>query len=197
MDTDTIRYAGFWSRVAAGLLDFVAWIPFMVFDFWGISTSRWFGLCRLVPDTLFVLLFYVYLVRRYGGTPGKLVVGIRIRKLNGEPVGYREALLRYSVGFLLVTATSVALILPLFHMSDAEYHSLSFMERSRRLIQLAPSWYQPLCWIQTAWAWGEFIVLITNRKRRALHDFIAGTVVVHVEPSTSQGLEPTGTAPAA
>jgi uncharacterized RDD family membrane protein YckC len=26
--------------------------------------------------------------------------------------------------------------------------------------------------------WGEFLVLLTNRERRALHDFIAGTVVV-------------------
>jgi len=26
--------------------------------------------------------------------------------------------------------------------------------------------------------WSEFVVLLTNRKRRALHDFIAGTVVI-------------------
>ena len=34
------------------------------------------------------------------------------------------------------------------------------------------------------WIWSELIVMLTNRRRRALHDFIAGTVVIRrrVEP---------------
>jgi uncharacterized RDD family membrane protein YckC len=64
-------------------------------------------------------------------------------------------------------------------MSDAEFHSLSFMQRSQRLIELAPPWFKPLQVVQQVWVWSEFIVLLTNRKRRALHDFIAGTVVVY------------------
>ena len=87
---------------------------------------------------------------------------------------------------------SIALIIPIFHMSDAEYHSLAFMERTKRMIELAPSWYRPLRWIQTAWVWGELIVLLTNRKRRALHDFIAGTVVVQ---TSSKALQSTAAAP--
>jgi uncharacterized RDD family membrane protein YckC len=27
--------------------------------------------------------------------------------------------------------------------------------------------------------WSEIIVLLTNKKRRAIHDYIAGTVVIH------------------
>jgi uncharacterized RDD family membrane protein YckC len=27
--------------------------------------------------------------------------------------------------------------------------------------------------------YGEIIVLLTNKKRRAIHDFVAGTVVIH------------------
>jgi hypothetical protein len=74
---------------------------------------------------------------------------------------------------------SFAAISPLFHMTDAEYQSLSLRERAKRMADLAPSWYKPLRWTQTSWDWGELVVLLTNRKRRALHDFIAGTVVVH------------------
>jgi uncharacterized RDD family membrane protein YckC len=107
------------------------------------------------------------------------MVGIRIRKLDGEPVGYREAFLRYLPDFILGILMSIAFIIPVFHMTDAEYHSLAFMERTKRMVELAPSWYKPLQWIQTAWVWGELLVLLTNRKRRAIHDFIAGTVVVH------------------
>jgi uncharacterized RDD family membrane protein YckC len=196
MNTDTLRYAGFWPRLASLLLDFIILLPFGALTFWGSSAFRLFDLYYFLPGTVFGLFYSVYLVRRYGGTPGKLLVGIRIRKLNGEPVGYREAFLRNIVDFTFGVLMSVALLFPLFHMSDAEYHSLSFMQCSQRMIELAPHWYKPLQWTQTAWVWGELIVLLTNRKRRAIHDFIAGTVVVHVSPpSPNTVLEPTPTAP--
>jgi len=89
-----------------------------------------------------------------------------------------EALLRYAPEFLLGLVMSLALIPPLLQMTDAEYHALSFMERSKRLVELAPGWFKPVQIVQQIWIWSEFIVMLTNRKRRALHDFIAGTVVV-------------------
>jgi uncharacterized RDD family membrane protein YckC len=195
MNTDTLRYAGFWPRLASELVDFVILVPLMALTLWGSSAFRLFDLYYFLPGAVFGLFYSVYLVGRFGGTPGKLIVGIRIRKLNGEPIGYREAFLRYSVGFILGIATSLALLFPLLHMTDAEYHSLSFMERSQRLIELAPFWYKPSQWMQRAWAWGELIVLLTNRKRRALHDFIAGTVVVHVGPAPDTELKSTVPAP--
>ena len=59
------------------------------------------------------------------------------------------------------------------------------MERNQRMLELAPSWYKPIEVLFNIWTWGELIVLLTNRKRRALHDFIAGTVVVHATPDAA------------
>jgi len=171
--------------LAANLLDFVIMIPLIALSLWGSSHYRLFELYYFLPGILLGLFYSVYLVRSYGGTPGKLIVGIRIRKLDGEPVGYREALLRYFPEALLGLLMSIGFILSVFHMSDAEYVSLSFMERAKRMNELAPSWQTPLQWIQTAWVWSELLVLLTNRKRRALHDFIAGTVVVHPSPKVT------------
>jgi uncharacterized RDD family membrane protein YckC len=179
MTTDSLRYAGFWPRLGSILLDCLILFPLSAVVFWADAHYRMFMVYYLIPGTVFGLFYSVYLVRRFGGTPGKLIVGIRIRKLDGEPVGYREAFLRYFPEFVFGLLMSIALIFPLFHMSDAEYHSLSFMERAKRMVELAPSWYKPLQIAQNIWVWGELIVLLTNRKRRALHDFIAGTVVVH------------------
>jgi uncharacterized RDD family membrane protein YckC len=181
--TEQLRYAGFWPRLGALLLDMLIMLPFSALVFWGSERFRLFDLYYLVPGTLFSLFYGVYLVRRFGGTPGKLIVGIRIRKVSGESVGYREAFLRYLPEFLLGTLMSVALLTSVLHMTDTEYHSLSFMERAKRMVELAPSWYKPLQIVQNVWVWGELIVLLTNRKRRALHDFIAGTVVVHASPN--------------
>jgi len=179
MNTDTLRYAGFWYRLASLLLDAVVMMPLMTLSFWGSAQFRLFDVYYFIPGILFGLFYDVYLVRRFGGTPGKLLAGIRIRKLNGEPVGYREAFLRCLPEFILGTLTSIAVLIPVFHMTDTEYHSLSFVERTKRMTELEPSWYKPVQWIQNAWVWSELIVLLTNRKRRAIHDFIAGTVVVH------------------
>lgn len=176
--TDQLRYAGFWPRLGALLLDMVIMLPLSAMAFWGSQRYRLFDLYSLVPNTLFGLFYSVYLVRRFGGTPGKLIVGVRICKVNGEPVGYREAILRYFPEFVLGLLMSIALLTSAFHMSDTEYHTLSFMERAKRMVELAPPWFKPLQIVQNIWVWGELIVLLTNRKRRALHDFIAGTIVI-------------------
>ena len=191
---DQLRYAGFWPRLAALLLDMLIMLPLTALVFWGSERYRLFLLYCFVPSTLFGLFYGVYLVRRFGGTPGKLIVGVRIRKVSGEPVGYREAILRYLPEFILNMLMSVGFLMSVLHMSDTEYHALSFMERARRMVELAPSWYKPLQIVQNVWVWGELIVLLTNRKRRALHDFIAGTVVVRISPN--QSLQPTAATPA-
>jgi len=75
-------------------------------------------------------------------------------------------------------------------MTDADFGSLTFVEWSKRMTDSAPSWLKPLQLIQNIWVWSEFIVLLTNRKRRAIHDFIAGTVVIHKLPKNTIELNP-------
>jgi len=179
----SLRYAGFWARLGSLLLDGIILLPLMPLMLWG-EYCRLFWLYYTIPDSLFRLFYSVYLVQRYGGTPGKLIMGIRIRKLNGDPVGYREALLRFFPDFIFGLLASTALIFAAFHISDAEYHSLSFHARNHLMHQLAPSWYKPLQRAAMLWTWSELIVLLMNQKRRALHDFIAGTVVVHMPKKT-------------
>jgi uncharacterized RDD family membrane protein YckC len=181
--TDPLRYAGFWPRLGALLLDALILLPLTALTFWGAQRYRLFSLYYFVPSILFGLFYSVYLVQRFGGTPGKLIVGVRIRKVSGGPIGCREAGLRYLPEFVLGLLMSIAMLISVFHMSDAEYHALSFLERAQRMVALAPSWLKPVQIAQHVWVWGELIVLLTNRKRRALHDFIAGTVVVQTSPS--------------
>ena len=195
MNTGSLRYAGFGPRLASLLLDLIVTLPLGALLLWGTSSFRLFDLYFLIPGTLFGLFYNVYLVRRYGGTPGKLLAGIVIRKVDGTPVGYREAFLRFSITFAFSLLMSVTLLFPLFQMTDAEYLSLSFMERSKRLIELAPWWYTPLQWAEAAWIWSELLVLLTNKKRRALHDFIAGPVVVYTSSSSPDTALKPATAP--
>jgi uncharacterized RDD family membrane protein YckC len=144
-----------------------------------IYTSRTAYLVNLILGTIIALVFEVYLVKRFGGSPGKLIMGIRIAKLDGGKAGYREAVIRYSVLFFINTLLSVALLMSLYGMSDFEYATFTSVQAHVRALDAgAPAWYQPVQIAGAVWAYSEFLVLLTNKKRRALHDFMAGTVVV-------------------
>lgn len=186
---NALHYAGFWRRFGAFWLDFLIFLPAIGLSFWLDEKSRMFNLYSYLPWLVFGLWFHVYLVKRYGGTPGKLMLKIRITRVNGSPLSYREAILRYSVLFVLSSLQSIALIIATFSMSDSEYLSLSFMGRGQRLVEIAPSWYQPITLLMNIWIWSEFVIMLTNKRRRALHDFIAGTVVVRaVQPGVADDL---------
>ncbi|MCK9200119.1 MAG: RDD family protein [Gallionella sp.] len=174
-----MTYAGFWRRFAALWLDVLIMSPLMALAWWGKEHLRLFDLYYLIPATVFGFFYGVYLVQRFGGTPGKRLMKVSIVKVNGEPVTYREALLRYLPEWLMSIGSSIALIIAALHLTDAQYFSApSFVERMQLIKSVTPSWYGLTQLALNIWIWSEFIVMLTNKKRRAIHDFIAGTVVI-------------------
>lgn len=174
-------YAGFWRRFGAFWLDLLVLLPWFGLTYWLGKETRLFALYNFVPGLLIDLWFNVYLVKRYGGTPGKLMLKIRIAKPDGSPVGYREAFLRHIVLVVLSMPGSVACVMALMEMSDAEFLALGFRERNLRIMELVPPWYEYVRNANSFWVLSEFIVLLTNERRRALHDFIGGTVVIKMD----------------
>jgi len=171
-------YAGFWRRLGAFLIDFIIIIPvaFFVID---VNKLNRLNFIYTYSFSYSVYLFYnFYLVHRYEGTPGKRLTKIKIRKQNGERIQWRQVILREIVAFVLSSLTTVAYIIATVRMSDAEFGSLTNFERMARIDELYPVWQKPAYWLYQLWMWGEFIVLLTNKRKRALHDFIAGTVVI-------------------
>ena len=178
-DAAALVYAGFWRRLAAYAIDFAILAPLGLLTKNLIYTSRDAFLLRVIVGTLSAILFEVYLVKRFGGSPGKMILRIRVAKFDGSPVGYWQAWIRYSVLFLISTLSSAALLMSLFNMSAGEYAAFAAAHTSLRSLEVgAPAWYHPLKIVGSIWVYSEFIVLLTNKKRRALHDFIAGTVVI-------------------
>jgi len=174
-----MTYAGFWLRFAALWLDMLVMSPIIGLVWWGNEHFRLFDLYFFIPNMVFGFFFSVYLVQRFGGTPGKRLMKVRIVKVNGNPVTYREALIRYTPEWIMTVASSVALMVAALHLSDVQYFAApSLIERTQLLKSATPNWDKPIQLALNIWIWSEFIVLLTNKKRRALHDFIAGTVVI-------------------
>ncbi len=144
---DSHRYAGFFRRLAALIIDTlvlaitvgsILWFFTYVYDYTFESDYTFRDLAPLINFVLFILAWGAYYSYFEGSlwraTPGKRLLGIQVLNRSGAPIGYWQAFFRF-LGRLLSTAT--------FNIG--------------------------------------FLVALFNRRRRTLHDLIAGTIVVRKE----------------
>ena len=186
-----MNYATFWPRFAAMWIDFFVLLPVGLLNLWGQSVSKPLAMALVLPTAAFFSAYHIYCHGRFGQTIGKRVMGIRVARQNGEPIGWREAWMRSLVDLVFACLWSLSSFIALTSISDVDYYGTDWRQRTHALITLHPSW---LLWTNTAnrlWIWSEVVVMLFNKERRALHDFIAGTVVIRVEKS-SISPKPTG-----
>ena len=176
-DNGVLRYSTFWQRVGATLIDSLILTPLFLVDYFLAAQSRMYELYAFIPSALITAYFYLYLVVRHGGTPGKLLMGLRIANLDGSRVGWKAALLRLSILWLLELAESSMSIVAALGMTDEAYLALGFFERSAAF-EVAMPLLEAVTWLMIIWFAACLVTMLANSKRRTLHDFIAGTVVV-------------------
>jgi uncharacterized RDD family membrane protein YckC len=153
--------------------------PFIAVSFWAFSQSRTLTLAVEVPLAFLFAFYNIYFVGRWGQTIGKMALKIKVVALDGAAAGFQRALYRHSVDLAFSMITSGLTIYALMSVTDAEYNFLVLDERIDLLSQKNGSFREAFDWLYLAWTASELVVLLMNEKRRALHDFIAGTVVIH------------------
>jgi uncharacterized RDD family membrane protein YckC len=173
-----VVYAGFWVRVAARLLDFIVLLPVMGLVFYINGLSKSAALNVLIPNLLFALAFEVVLVKIYGGTPGKLIMGLKIIQKNGDNIDWKSSFYRNSVEFFIAIIGVYVMFLTLNLVEDNTYASMGFIQRNQYLSTVNPIPMQIQSWTNIAWLIIGSIVLVSNARKRTTHDFIAGTVVI-------------------
>jgi len=94
-------YSGFWSRLGANLLDGLIILPVSLVFIFINSINMYAYFFTIIPDLIFIFWYNIYLPKRYGGTPGKLIAGLKIVKLDSSSIGWKESVLRYSVNIIL------------------------------------------------------------------------------------------------
>ena len=156
-----LRYASFWIRVGATLIDGLVFIPlsipFLIAVWNRMSTEvdrsiasgqpvdvtrsmgRYAGWALAVAVATYA--YQALMVRYFGGTIGKLAVGIRVRTADGNVVGWREALLRPILQLIIGVG--------------------SFVPGAGLITLLDDLW------------------MLWDRQKQTLHDKVAGTIVVH------------------
>ena len=170
-------YSGFWLRLGANLLDIIIFMPFASAILFINSFGLYIYFVTLIPNLFFLFFYHIYLPKRYGGTPGKLAVGIKIIKIDSSTIGWKESILRHSI-YLIFSIISISMTIIAIFLADYEiYVNLTTLEKSAYLSRLSPG-NNIISILSNIWVWSEIIMLLFNKRKRAIHDYIAGTVIV-------------------
>jgi uncharacterized RDD family membrane protein YckC len=164
-----LKYRTFWPRFLAAIIDGLILMPIdWLYNYVYSSQStriavEWAILSHSAP-----WIYSVFMHGYYGQTIGKMVAKIKVVDVSESPITLRQAFLRDCV---TVGMTTAVLMLLLFEkLFGSEDLSPSVTALSMMLGITA-----------SLWSWAEIITMLTNKKRRAIHDFIAGTVVVRTQ----------------
>lgn len=174
-------YAGFWKRFCAGFADAFIIMPLAFLLGWIEGLDRTLAIVITIPSSILFAMYNVYFNARFGGTPGKLAVGIRITKPNGSRIDWPEAWKRSAVDLVFAFIVLIVQVWGLTQVDPGRYVSLGWIARTQLVDAHAPAWYVSISILQQVWIWSEVVVLLFNKRRRAVHDFIAGTVVIKKE----------------
>jgi uncharacterized RDD family membrane protein YckC len=169
-------YAGFGKRLAANLVDIFVFLPFGIAQvLLTLHSETWTAISSVLSQVL-ILAYNIFCHARWGQTLGKRAVGIRVVKVSGERLTWREAVLRSLVDVVLTIFYILRMAPILF--PDPEAMWLQWV------IVFSSLWIIELDIFGQVWFWSELVTMLFNKKKRALHDFIAGTVVIQEQPAT-------------
>lgn len=177
-----LRYAGFSARLKAATVDFGIFLPLTLLSFWSYGES-WIIIA--VVNGCATLAWFAYSIvghALWGQTVGKHVVGIRVRTIDARHIGWVEAWRRSAVDIVLGTFSLAATLTVFSRIPAGEFGGLGYWAIMERYDAMRPEWTVLAEYLYLAWLASEVVSVLFNRRRRALHDFIAGTIVTHELP---------------
>ncbi len=171
--TEENKYKTFWRRFWANFVDgFIIGIPFavlmIVLERTGIITSVSKPYYQHF-HSLATFAYFIVMHAMFGQTVGKMATGVKVFDKTGElEISWKQSLLRVVVPVLFFVVS----------LGYFTYTGTSFEQAwdagSFELFEYA------ILFLSIAWLAAEVITLLSNSRRRAVHDFIAGTVVIRV-----------------
>ncbi len=166
------RYSTFWRRFWAACIDgfFFVIVLYIECKLLGVefdSQDRFLQALNGVQLAIYAILMHGF----FGQTLGKMAMGVKILNHDTETrITLKQALRRESVN-LFLNVTWV-----LFILAIAISIGLSGAVSTGFTVAIVG-----FSLLTALWGLSEFVTMLFNEKRRALHDFIGRTVVVRVD----------------
>ncbi len=166
------HYQNFWRRFWASVIDGLVLTPVTLLDGY-VRWSAKGGFAVVACGIVAYSGYYVYSVlmhARWGQTLGKMVTAVKVMDVSERRLPtLRQAFMR-NLGYIVLS------------MGTLGY--LTYLVAVGRYAEGGETLGLPgeiLTWAAFGWLVLEFVSMLTNRKRRAVHDLMAGTVVVRLD----------------
>jgi uncharacterized RDD family membrane protein YckC len=159
------KYETFGRRIIAAILDSLIFIPI------GIGVPIFFFIVGINPGLLgsaiagLISAFYYILMHYYRGqTLGKMVMKVKVLDDSETPLNFGQAIVR----------SLPQLLIPMF--------AISFSTADRAAYEDSIAFWASLVYVFTIlFFFANVLVCLASDKKRALHDFLAGTIVVRTD----------------
>ncbi len=167
------KYRTFWPRFWAGFVDGLVFLPVSLFNNYLSTPAR--GPTILISWAIVSYsaywLYSVLLHARYGQTVGKRAMHVKVMDVSeGRIPSLKQAFLR-DVAYIAINTASLVYFIYLV----VAHKYVNGTEQINGLPGMI------LTFASFGWFLLEVITMLTNSKRRAIHDLIAQTVVVKVD----------------
>ena len=170
VDDPLSRYHTFGPRFWAGIVDAFVLMPVVLVMYWlaNRSSTPVFAFLYIAGEEGALGVAYSILLHGlYGQTLGKKWLGVKVLHVNESRLTMRQAILRDSP-LVLLSGIQTALGIR-FIANGGDPLAFEQMGMPDFMVYAAGLWFL-----------AEVMTMLTNEKRRALHDWIAGSVVVRV-----------------
>lgn len=160
------KYNTFIKRLLAAFIDGLVFIPLIFVTEFVTQTVNanliiaWTGI-----NSLLQFLYIIIGHGKYGQTLGKKAMGLKVYAFDESGlIGYKRAFLRESI-WVMIELISFVFFAATYKRSVAQNLNYSYV-------------YDYLSYASFAWLVLEMVTMLFNDKRRALHDYMGGSVVV-------------------
>jgi uncharacterized RDD family membrane protein YckC len=177
-------YAGILIRILSGLIDFLVFVIIQSIVFLillivqKIPKNYWIIYELIVP--LYYFIYNITIPQYFGGTLGKILLKIKILKTNYQKIGFKESFLRYLFDLLWYLYISIVNIVIVINTPDELYNEFkTFSEWVNYSNSNEPKITIILLIAINIWIFSEYFVLLLNKRKRGLQDYLAGTIIVN------------------
>jgi len=166
LKVDSNRYRTGIKRFWAAIIDAIVFSPLFFLHNWFFDLNKSEGLIIFwaIFVTLISTFYSVFLHYKYGQTIGKWAVGIKVVDISEtRNISFKQSLFRDGVYILIELAAVIYFVLKSESFSN-KFESYTDFSGNAQLV----------------WLLLELITMLTNKKRRALHDYLANSVVIRI-----------------
>lgn len=166
------KYQTIGPRFLALIIDSLLAIPvsILIMGLAGSTDSNKIGFVLTIAMSAAPVLYTILMHSYYGQTLGKMAVKVKVVTISENPINFTQAVIRSLPQLLPVFISASILSRQMLSQNDAAF--------TNDFLETAVSAAYVLYFI---WEIGDIISGLITEKKRALHDFIAGTVVVRTD----------------